>query len=414
MSQLDELFVVHHCHTDVGYTHDQPVVWDLQRRFTERAIDLAKRDLDYPDGEAFRWTVETTEPLLRWLQVADDERIAQFRALEERGRIEVTGMLGNLTPLCDQTELVESLRPLRRLREEHGFEIRTAMNGDVNGHNWPLVDRLLDAGIDGFSMAVNRHWRGAPVERPLAFRWEGPSGRTLRTFNAFQYGGGYNMGIGRDAEALAGRWLPHLDALLDRIDYPLPILMIQTTHPFFDNNPPLAELPAFVREWNDRPDVADRELPSLRVATPTEWWKAVDACDAELPVYRGDWTDHWNFGSISSAHETAMTRESRRRLRTADAMEAALTAAGTGREDRSPARRSGPDERERAWRAVAMYDEHTWGADISVEQPESEDTRSQWHHKAKHAYDARSRSLLLRRDAVAEFARRVADAGGNR
>ncbi|WP_227355844.1 hypothetical protein [Haladaptatus salinisoli] len=409
MNTIDEIFVVHHCHTDIGYTHDQPVVWDLQRRFIDKAIDLAERNIDRPQPEAFRWTVETTAPLLRWLRTASDENVARFRALEERGRIEVAGMFGNLTPLYDQSELLESLRPVRHLREEYGFEIRTGMNGDVNGHNWPLVDRLLDAGIDGFSMAVNRHWGGAPLERPLAFRWEGPSGRTLRTYNGFQYGGGYNMGIGRDADDLRTRWLPRLEDHLDRIDYDLPILMIQTTHPFFDNNPPFDTLPSFVAKWNDDPAVAGGDLPSLRLATPSEWWDAVDDSDVTLPVHRGDWTDYWNFGSITSARETAINRESRRRLGTADALEAALTAAGRGKGERSPIRRSAPGRREQAWWSIAMYDEHTWGADVSVEHAESDDTRSQWTHKAKQAYDARSASLLLRRDAIAELTRHVAE-----
>ncbi len=413
MNSIDEIFIVHHCHTDIGYTHDQPIVWDLQRRFIDKAIALAERDIDQPECEAFHWTVETTAPLLRWLRTASDEQIARFRALEERGRIEVTGMFANLMPLYDQTELIESLRPVRHLREEYGFEIRTAMNGDVNGHNWPLVDRLLDAGIDGFSMAVNRHWGGAPLTRPLAFRWEGPSGRILRTYNGFQYGGGYNMGIGHDADDLRSRWLPRLDDHLDHIDYDLPILMIQTTHPFFDNNPPFDTLPSFVAEWNGQSAVVDGDLPSLRLATLTEWWDAVDDCDGDLPVHRGDWTDYWNFGSITSARETAINRESRRRLDTADALEAALTATGRRRSERSPVRRSAPGQRERAWWGLTMFDEHTWGADVSVEYAESDDTRSQWYHKAKHAYDARSGSLLLRRDAIAEFARQVADGDGS-
>jgi hypothetical protein len=54
-----------------------------------------------------------------------------------------------------------------------------------------------------------------------------------------------------------------------------------------------------------------------------------------------------------------------------------------------------------------LWDEHTWGADISVREPENEDTYSQWYHKAHYAYQARSLSLLLQRDGLAELARYV-------
>lgn len=408
MADVSEIYVVHHSHTDIGYTHDQPIVWDLQRRFIDQALNLAERDADIDDAGAFRWTVETTAPLLRWLSTASADRIERFHDLEAAGRIEITGLLGNLTPLYDQAELTESLRPLRWLREEYGFTVRHAMNGDVNGHNWPLVDRLLDAGIEGFSMASNRHWGRAPLPRPGAFRWEGPSGRTLPTYVGFQYGGGYNLGIGRDPEAFAERWWPRVERVLNDVDYALPALMVQTTHPFFDNNPPLSSLPAFIREWNDRRTVADGDLPEIRLATPSEWWSVLDDYIEDLPVHSGDWTDFWNFGPLSSAHETAMNRESRRRLKTADAFEAALTAMNAGHDNREPTRRAPASQRGEAWWNLIMYDEHTWGADVSVDRPEDGDSRSQWHHKAKTAYEARSRSLLTQRDAVAELSRRVA------
>jgi len=39
---IEEVHLIHHSHTDVGYTHDQPVVWELHQRFLERAIALCK------------------------------------------------------------------------------------------------------------------------------------------------------------------------------------------------------------------------------------------------------------------------------------------------------------------------------------------------------------------------------------
>lgn len=409
MANVEEIHVVHHSHTDIGYTHEQPVVWDLQRRFIDRAIDLAERDIYEDDRAAFCWTVETTGPLLRWLETASEERIERFVDLESEGRIEVTGLLSNTTPLYDQREYVECLEPVRHLQKRYGFEISAAMNGDVNGQNWPLADRLLDAGIEGFSMAANRHWGRTAIERPLAFRWEAPSGRELLAYNGFQYGGGYNFGIGRDAEALRERWWPRIKRHLERINYPLPALMIQTTHPFFDNNPPFAHLPEFVASWNEQDAVVDGDLPGLRLTTPSMWWELVSNHQEELPVHRGDWTDFWSFGSVTSAHETAENRASRRRLWTADALSAALAAAGRSQEDTAPYRRSDPGQRERAWWNLMFYDEHTWGADVSVEDPEAADTRAQWNHKANMAQTARSLSLMEQRDEVAELARRVVE-----
>jgi alpha-mannosidase len=412
MTDVEEIYLIHHSHTDIGYTHDQPVLWDLQRRFIDRAIDLAAADSDVDEPHAFRWTIETTAPLLHWLDTATTERIRRLQELEASNRIEITGMFANTTPLFDVAELVESLRPVEFLREEYGFDVRHAMNCDVNGHSWPLVDVLLDAGIGGFTMAINEHFGGTPFERPTVFHWEGPSGRTIPTLNGYHYMAGLHLGIGRDLNEFRAKWWPHVRRHLSEITYPLPTLPLQTTHPFGDNAPGYAEYRSFIRDWNDQDAVTDGDLPLIRMATPSDWWGVVNDYADELPTYRGDWTDFWVFGCGSSAREQAINRESRNRLTTADTIEAGLAAMGNAESERPPTRRSAPGTRADAWTNLMLFDEHTWGADTAVSVPADEDAASQWNQKANYAYTARSHSLSRRRDALAELSRHVSSQGG--
>src|SRR5690606_6517166 len=92
-------------------------------------------------------------------------------------------------------------------------------------------------------------------------------------------------------------------------------------------------------------------------------------------------------------------------LRSADAIAGALTALPPAARERTAISYS--RYREQAWHSLLLWHEHTWGADCSIALPESEDTRSQWNHKANYAYTARSLSLLLQRDAVADLAAAV-------
>lgn len=393
MSRVDTLYLVHHCHTDIGYTHDPPVVWDLQERFLDEALALAERDAGSDADHAFRWTVETTEPLRRWLASASEDDVMRFRAMEKAGRIEVTGLPLNLTPLYDTDQAAEALQNLRDLREEHGFTVRHAMNCDVNGQTWPLADLLLDAGIESLSMAINTHMGGAPP-RPEAFWWEAPSGRRLLTLNGFHYMWGWRFGIGRDADDLRDVWWPRLDAHLDAVGYELSSLLIQTTHPFGDNGSGDPDLGAFVERWN-----ALGRGPRIVFATPSMWVDSIGTEAVDLPVRRGEWTDFWNFGAGSSAREVRVNRASRQRLRTADALAAAVPEADVAR---SMAR-----HRDEAWRNLHLWDEHTWGVDTSISAPHGEDTTAQWMHKANTAWTARSLSLLLQRDALAALAARA-------
>ncbi|HQY93172.1 hypothetical protein [Caldilinea sp.] len=403
MTHIDTLYLIHHSHTDIGYTHDQPIVFDMHERFLSEALVLAERDADRESDAAFRWTVENTYVLERWLQHASSRDVERFLAMERAGRIEVTGMFANLTPLLDADELIESLQLAGRLRRDYGFTITSAMNCDVNGESWPLVDLLLDAGIEGFTMAINTHFGGAPLARPNPFYWQGPSGRAILAYSGWPYDQGWRYGIGRSLEEFENIWWPRVAQRLDAIDYPLPVVMVQSYHPFGDNGSAFNGFVAWIEQWN-----ASGKGPHIKLATPRQWWAAVKEHAGSLPTYRGDWTDFWNFGCGSSAREQTINRQSRTRLRTADA----LAIAGVGGEaqganldpwlDRSLAR-----YRQAAWDNLIFWDEHTWGADIAVSRPDADDTVSQWHHKAHFAYQARSLSLLLQRDALAALARQV-------
>jgi hypothetical protein len=421
MTRVDTVQLINHCHTDIGYTHDQPVLWDLQRRFIDDGLAVAERDLEKDSPDAFQWTIETTGPLLRWLETASQEQVERLQRLEDAGRVEVMGMLANITPLYGPAQTAETLGPIQRLREEYGFDVQYGMNCDVNGQNWPLADALLDAGIEGFSMAINEHFGGAPLDRPEVFRWEAPSGRELLAFNGYHYSTGLQLGIGRDPEPLEDddtgpeddlakfreTWWPRVERRLEETGYPLSTLLVQSYHPFGDNGPAYGEFSSYIREWNDQEAVRDGELPTIEMATPSDWWDHVASNADDLSVYRGDWTDFWNFGSVSSAREQAINRENRRRLLTADALEAGLGAVGAADHERPPTRRSAPEARDEGWWATHFFDEHTWGADTSVSVPEGEDAASQWNHKANYAYEGRSLSLMRQRDGIAELARRV-------
>lgn len=403
MARIDTLYLIHHSHTDIGYTHDQPIVFDLHERFLSEALQLAERTAESDCDSAFRWTVENTYVLDRWLQHATSAEIDRFIAMERAGRIEVTGMFANLTPLLDVDELIESLQLVGRLRRDYGFTITSAMNCDVNGENWPLVDLLLDAGIEGFTMAINTHFGGAPLDRPDPFRWQGPSGRTILAYSGWPYDQGWRFGIGRSAEDFEHVWWPRVAQRLDAIDYPLPVVMVQSYHPFGDNGSAFAGFVHWIDEWN-----ATGKTPHIQLATPRQWWKAVKLHANRLPTYGGDWTDFWNFGCASSAREQTVNRQSRVRLRTADALAIAGMKDASRQVDADPTlTRARALYRQPAWEHLILWDEHTWGADMAVSQPYAEDTASQWHHKAHFAYQARSLSLLLQRDALAALALRV-------
>ncbi len=405
---LEEIWILHHSHTDIGFTQEQPVLWEMQRRFIDMAIDACEGHADHDEPHAFKWVVETTAPLLYWLEHSPDRQIQRFQALERAGRIEVGGAFLNVTPLADAADHAEMLQHVARLRRDYGFTITHAQNADVNGHNWPLVETLLDAGIESFSMAINFHYGGYPFERPNLFHWQGPSGRSIPTLNNWCYPVASWCGLPIDMAKL-DEHVPIIDAMLKKANWPLPMVLLQAMAYGGDNCPADSAFSDFIKAWNER-----GKGPRLRMVTWRDFWKAARPVMETIPSHAGDWTDYWNFGSLTSARETAAARRARSRLRTADLLHASLQGLGIGTSnDTSGADHPGRDARtllhtapayrEEAWRNLETWHEHTWGA-CTAPQPRLEFSAASWQHKAKLAWQAHSLSLLLARDGAAELA----------
>lgn len=380
---IKEILLVHHSHTDIGYTHPQPIVFELHDRFIETALDLAEADED------FRWTCEITGTTRAWWERASNSDRDRFLTAVHRGQIEVAALEWHLTPLADLSMLVRSLRNVQFFRDL-GVPVRSAMNTDVNGVPWGLVDVLLDHGIDGFSMASNSHF-GAPVmPRPGAFRWRSPSGRELLVWNGFQYWHIANvmMGMPSSVETVAAA-MPSVLAEAERRGYSLPFLPLQITNPHHpDNAPPDRTLPEFVRNWNGR----DPEV-RLKLVRLTDVFDRLR--EESLPVLSGDWTDYWNFGAGSSARETTVLMDGLRTLEAAHQ----TSAWPLGHE---------PRERQHldaAHEGLALYAEHTWGADCSINQPESIETRLQWSAKSAYVYRGLAEARLVLRDGLHRLAK---------
>ena len=68
--RIAEILVLHHSHLDIGYTHSQPILWELQREYIDLALDFLDETADWPAISLPRWTCEVTAPVEKWLATA--------------------------------------------------------------------------------------------------------------------------------------------------------------------------------------------------------------------------------------------------------------------------------------------------------------------------------------------------------
>lgn len=389
---ITDIYLVPHSHTDIGYTHPQPIVLELHRRFLDQAMDLAEATAHHADGSAFRWMVEVSGTAKDWWQHATSTERDRFVAAAKAGRIEVAGMRWNQSQLSDHHMLIEAMRPVTELHAA-GVPIRSAMNSDVNGVNWGVIDVMLDHGIENFSMAINEHFGHAVRPRPQAFNWISPTGRRLLVHNGLMYGSTVSgwLGIPTDIDKTR-RAVPHLANLLERRGYPHSVLIMQATNVYYhDNATPNVALPDHVRQFN-----AAGGPIRLRIATLSEAFDRLRQDDLSgIPEMQGDWPDWWTFGAGGTTRETAVLLAGQRALRDAQQL-------ATWSRERPP--RSAVHE-ETAGDELALYVEHTFTADRAARRPDSPDADTQIHWKKARAYEGYSLARMLRRDGLSALAR---------
>ena len=399
MAQIREILVLHHSHLDVGYTHSQPIIWEMQREFIDQALALLEDTAGFPEPSRPKWTCEVTGPLLHWLDGAGDPDVDRFRAFVRQGRIGISAMQYNTTSLSSAELLCRQLAPARELRGRLGARISTAIQHDVNGVPWPLADLLMDAGVELLLMGVNIDHGHAVRPRPGVFLWEAPSGRRLLVMNGNTYTmfdqilRTWDNSISSMQAGLA-EYVAHLEAL----KYPHDFLYLTTTNPpeAWDNSPPNPWVAELIREWNEK--VKD---PLIRYVTPEELLARLRRIPASsLPELRGDWTDYWTFGNGASACETSVSRQARLSLEAAEMLQALCPDLPGAHLKRA---------RKEAWEKLSLYCEHTWT--YWDPAPENPPTRAQSQLKGAFAHEARELAEYLLIDQLEALAGNSSQSG---
>ncbi|MGE5432129.1 MAG: glycosyl hydrolase-related protein [Syntrophomonadaceae bacterium] len=388
---IKEILVLHHSHLDVGYTHTQPIVWELQREFIDHALEMLAETENWPHNSAPKWTIEVTAQVLKWLETASRDKIEKLKYFIAKGRVGISGLEFNTTPMCSAEQLVKQLEPVKKLRKLLNIEIKTVNQHDVDGVPWPAVDILQDAGIELLIMAVNIHLGGPIKNRPSVFKWRGPSGREIYVMNGAHYTMfdqllyTWENSVERMKEGLEV-YLEHLRKMNYNNDF---IYLTTAAAPVcWDNSPPSTDVAKLIGEWNSR-----GMEPKIRYITPNELLERIKAQPEEnIEVRTGDWTDYWNFGAASTADVTKTNTMAKAKLFKADMLNAF-----------SPVSKSYYKTlAEQTWRHINLFDEHTWGSFNSMD-PDNVFSKAQSNIKDHDAFEANEKAEYLLVDQLEEF-----------
>ena len=393
------LLVVPHIHVDVGYSDYQEKVAEIQSRVLEEAIQMIHAHPDFrfsPDGF---WSVR------QYMAGRSEERQQRlFQMIKDKKIFIPTVEASLLTGFPSLETLIRSLYPAFQFHQKNGGDADYADITDVPSYSWSYASVLAAAGLkylisgcdndNGPILLASRFNEKSP------FWWEGPDGGRILMWYSWVYS---QLGVlfgGLQGEISAGH-----DAI--------PVFLQAYNHPEYKSDSVLV----YGSQWENT-DLFPRQAsiagdwnklyayPHLQYSGFADAMRTIAASSGDsIPVVRADGGPYWEYGIVSTARSAAIDRESEQRALAAEEFSTVSSLV-------DPGARPEPEVLKRIWNNMVLYGEHTWGADRSVSDPNSQETTNQLAVKEAFATDAKRDVDYVLRRSLADLANSISDPHG--
>lgn len=180
-------------HHDLGYADYYHFMRrDVREMGLDMALEFCRRTDAWEPEARFHWTVETSEPMTKFISAQPPAVVAELARRVKEGRIELGGLHNSVSTEMMGHELMARLfyTPNRFITDLlHVPPSRTALITDVVGLARGLPTFLKEADIPFFYHGYNETVNGlAPASRAPVFYWKAADGdATMPMFRSFPY-----------------------------------------------------------------------------------------------------------------------------------------------------------------------------------------------------------------------------------
>lgn len=310
MQKKYELHIMLLNHTDVGYTHAQPICEELHCNTLDEVIKMCK---EYPD---FHWTIETTWQLEAYEKLRSEENFKELITFIKEDRIAVSPIYTNpFTGFVSEEEMLRSLDKAIEYKRKYGISFVGAVYNDVPGQSWFLPQVMSKVGVKFIAEGINEVYGDYKLQRnlPKVFKWVATDNSQVVTYLNEAYNEGRSYGLeSSDLYAVEQRIWERINKLEDR-NYKPNVILINTS--FSDNSILASHQYHLGMKWNEQ-----YEYPKFISSDVNKFANALinSAAFESLPILKGDWTSNWDIFYQGEFERHRMARLSQHKLISAE------------------------------------------------------------------------------------------------
>ncbi len=371
--QIKNIYVVHHSHTDIGYTDLQERVIYNHIDYIQSAIDIAKKGYENNTiDKDFKWNCETYFCVEKYLEQATDEQKKDFFDMVKSGNLGLSATYLNFNDLADKDILNKRTKEIVQLFKAQDIPVKVAMNADVNGISMGARDVFIDNGIEFLFTNIHTHHGMYPLyHNQTPYYWENKDGKRLLVFSGEHYNLGnalgiiYNKNINFMTQNYFGKTnssdnhiqsLKHnVDKLVDQYldnNYPYEFIVASVSGVMSDNAPPNTDIIRTLQKFNE---TFNDEI-HMEMVTLDELYHKIYEDIKDAPVYKGDLNDWWANGFGSTPYAVKHYKEAQRMYHLCQRLD--------------PENKFGDNDLMRqAEDNFLLYAEHTWGHSSTITNP---------------------------------------------
>ncbi|QHQ59931.1 glycosyl hydrolase [Anaerocolumna sedimenticola] len=380
------IYLIHHSHTDIGYTERQDKIINYHKDFIKQAIDIlndihANHKTDY---SGFVWQCENYWQVRNFYTHAKKNDIEDFEKYVKSGEIGLSGNYLNMTELINYDILNSRIGKAKEYGEKTGMPVKSGMTADINGFAWGYADALYENGVENLFSCLHPHHGMFPLyKKQIPFYWESPKGNKVLVWNGEHYHFGnelhfaphagtsylifdeyrkkmqantmYKSGPADTEEMELKVLCERLERYLNNLEeenYPYDLVPFMVSGAITDNAPPSASIAKRVNLLNEK---FAGQL-TVKMVTLDQFFDQVKAKCTDIPTYKGDWNDWWADGVGSTPAVVKNFRDAQRKYDLCKKLD--------------PSANEGDSALiEDAAENLMLYAEHTWGYSSSVSEP---------------------------------------------